>query len=96
MRSAGVSRFEFYFDDTTDGKDAPEVNDSAASLLQQASEWCPGADVIVHRCTCEWWSTVQPTSLMWAQYGHFIATDVIARQVLALEVAARSCLAAGG
>lgn len=95
----GIARFHFFFDDTSDiagvRTDDPSWNDAGAALLADARSWCPGVEVLIHRCTLEWWSETERTSQIWDQWGATLWSDLIARQVLALETAAASSLAAG-
>ena len=96
----GVTRFDFFFDDAEAGEDtAAAANEPAVALLRDAaSRWpgCAGVDIIVHRCTVAWWRDVaQPASRVWDAMGPFLWSDVIARQVLAVEVAVSHALDAG-
>jgi hypothetical protein len=100
-RHLGFERFEFFFDDTnSQGEDAPRCNDSAARVLLRMaeSEKSHSSDgskmqthfrIIVHRCKVAWWAAMAKSSEIWGRWGKHLHTDVIARQVLAIEVAVR-------
>jgi len=90
----GVHRFMFFFDDASNGSDAPDCNNAGVEVLESVDEWCPGAHVVVHRCNCGWWQEAENSSEIWDKWGGFLWSDVIARQVLALEVAIKESFAA--
>ena len=50
--------------------------------------------VFVHRCNKAWWVLAEQQSAIWGSWGHHVAAEVTARQVLAVEVALRNSLAA--
>ena len=79
----GFDHIYLYFDDISN-----ENNDVAAMDIGKSY----GDRVSVFHCTRVWFQqTQQLGSKCWYKYGHFVETDLIARQVLAIEQALRQC-----
>jgi hypothetical protein len=93
-RHLGFERFEFFLDDTSAGVDAPACNDRCAACLAETALLGPG--IVANRCNLQWWAEqAQPHSRAWETWGEHLHSDVISRQVLAVEVAVRNVHIAG-
>jgi hypothetical protein len=92
----GFGRFDFFFDDTDhNGADTTACNDAAVDACA-GCECNNFTNVVTHRCTVQWWQEQsKPHSRVWSQWAPHLHSDVIARQVLAIEVALRLNLEAG-
>ena len=95
----GFEGFTFFLDDTTSGVTTPECNAAAAHVLdcwaRDEGDAARHTSVKVHRCSSEWWRRAEPQSVIWDQWASYLSSDVIARQVLAIELGAREALAEG-
>ena len=80
--SIGINKLYLYFDDIANQKKDHILMKNILKTFNNDDE-----KVIVVDCSAKWYYNTKKTSALWKEYGQYIETDLIARQVIAVEQA---------